>query len=163
MRAAAGKPDRMPEGIRAPGHRPASFSRNLTFHRRRSAKTAHARENCCAVKQLDADGGCLHNPRRISFREPHVMLKLLSSPLSPYGRKVNMTISMKGLKSRIDFKPVDTNIVDNKEINTVNPLAKIPTLVTEDGMALFDSKVICEYLDGLSPSPVMFPADPKER
>lgn len=91
------------------------------------------------------------------------MLKLLSSPLSPYGRKVNMTISMKGLKSRIDFKPIDTNIVDNTEINTVNPLAKIPTLVTEDGMALFDSKVICEYLDSLSPSPVLFPADPTER
>jgi glutathione S-transferase len=91
------------------------------------------------------------------------MLKLLSSPLSPYGRKVKMTIGMKGLKDRIELVPVDTNILDNKEINTKNPLAKIPTLVTEDGMVIFDSKVICEYLDGLSPSPVMFPASGPER
>ena len=91
------------------------------------------------------------------------MMKLLSSPLSPYGRKVAMTIAMKGLKDKIEFKPIDTNIVDNKDINTKNPLAKIPTLITEDGMTLFDSKVICEYLDGLSPSPVLFPASGKDR
>jgi len=86
------------------------------------------------------------------------MMKLLSSPLSPYGRKVAMTIGMKGLKSQIEFQPIDTNIPDNKDINTKNPLAKIPTLITADGMVLFDSKVICEYLDTLAPSPVMFPA-----
>lgn len=91
------------------------------------------------------------------------MMKLLSSPLSPYVRKVNMTIAMKGLKSRIEVVPVDTNILDNKDINTTNPLAKIPTLVTDDGMAIFDSKVICEYLDGLAPSPVLFPASGPER
>lgn len=86
------------------------------------------------------------------------MMKLLSSPLSPYGRKVAMTIAMKNLKDRIEFKPIDTNLPDNKDINTKNPLAKIPTLITEDGTTVFDSKVICEYLDGLSPSPVLFPA-----
>ncbi|MDX2203773.1 MAG: glutathione S-transferase family protein [Hyphomicrobiaceae bacterium] len=91
------------------------------------------------------------------------MMQLLSSPLSPYGRKVNMTVGMKGLVSRIALKPIDTNIVDNKDINTRNPLAKIPTLITEDGMAIFDSKVICEYLDGLAPAPVLFPKDGPER
>jgi glutathione S-transferase len=85
-------------------------------------------------------------------------MKLLYSPLSPYVRKVLMTIGMKGLKSQVEFQAVDTNIVDNKDINTKNPLAKIPTLIAADGQVLFDSKVICEYLDSLAPTPVLFPA-----
>lgn len=45
-----------------------------------------------------------------------------------------------------------------------NPLAKIPTLVLDDGSALFDSRAICEYLDTLhNKGPKLFPADPKER
>ncbi len=90
-------------------------------------------------------------------------MKLLWSPLSPYVRKVNMTIAMKGLKSRIEYVPIDTNIPDNKDINTLNPLAKIPTLITDDGMAIFDSKVICEYLDTQAGAPQLFPASGKER
>lgn len=86
------------------------------------------------------------------------MMKLLSSPLSPYVRKVRMTIAMKGLEDQVTYQPIDTNIADNKDINTKNPLAKIPTLLTDDGLTLFDSKVICEYLDSLRPSPVLFPA-----
>lgn len=44
-----------------------------------------------------------------------------------------------------------------------NPLAKIPTLVLDDGSALFDSRAICEYLDTQHNGPKLFPADPKER
>ena len=39
-----------------------------------------------------------------------------------------------------------------------NPLGKIPCLIIDDGMALYDSRVICEYLDGLHDGPRMFPA-----
>lgn len=86
------------------------------------------------------------------------MMKLLSSPLSPYVRKVTMTMALKGLKSQVDVQPVDSGQPDNKELTNQNPLGKIPTLITADGMVLFDSKVICEYLDTLAPSPALFPA-----
>lgn len=85
------------------------------------------------------------------------MMKLLSSPLSPYVRKVTLTIAMKGLTSQVDVHPVDSGQPDNKELTSKNPLGKIPTLIADD-MVLFDSKVICEYLDSLAPSPALFPA-----
>jgi glutathione S-transferase len=90
------------------------------------------------------------------------MLQLLSNPLSPYGRKVSITAAMKGVKDKIEIVTIDTNPMDNPAINGANPLAKIPALVV-DGAAIFDSSVICEYLDGLSPSPVLFPAVMSER
>jgi glutathione S-transferase len=91
------------------------------------------------------------------------MMKLLSNPLSPYGRKVSIAIGMKGLKDGIEIVNIDTNIVDNPAINRPNPLAKVPTLVIEGGTAIYDSHVICEYLDTLAPSPVLFPKGSTER
>ena len=91
------------------------------------------------------------------------MMKLLSNSLSPYGRKVKITLGLKGLKDRIEIVPVDTNIVDNPVINRPNPLAKIPALVVEGDTAIYDSHVICEYLDSLSPTPVLFPKGGLER
>lgn len=90
------------------------------------------------------------------------MIKLMSSPLSPYGRKVKMTAIMKGVVDRIDLVPADTNKGDDA-LNQKNPLGKIPCLVTGEGDAIFDSHVICEYLDSLAPSPVMFPKSGPER
>lgn len=86
------------------------------------------------------------------------MMKLLSSPLSPYVRKVSLTLAMKGLKSQVDVHPVDSGQPDNKELTSQNPLGKIPTLITDDGLVLFDSKVICEYLDTRGSGPALFPA-----
>jgi glutathione S-transferase len=91
------------------------------------------------------------------------MMKLLSHPFSPYGRKVAVTMAMKGLGDRIEVVTVDTNPLDNPEINRPNPLAKIPALVVDDSTAIFDSHVICEYLDSLAPSPVLFPKGGVER
>ena len=54
------------------------------------------------------------------------MMKPPSSPLSPYGRKVKMTLAMKGLKDKVEIVAVDTNIPANPEITVANPLAKIP-------------------------------------
>jgi glutathione S-transferase len=90
------------------------------------------------------------------------MMKLLSNPLSPYGRKVKIAAAMKGLKDKIELVAIDTNPLDNPEISRVNPLAKIPALV-DGGSTIFDSHVICEYLDGLAPSPVLFPKSGPER
>ncbi len=72
------------------------------------------------------------------------MMKLLSNPFSPYGRKVKMTLAMKGLKDKAEVLSIDTNIPANPEITAVNPLAKIPALVLESGECLYDSAVICE-------------------
>ena len=91
------------------------------------------------------------------------MMKLLSSPLSPYGRKVKMTLAMKGLKDKVEVIAVDTNIPANPEITVANPLAKIPALVLASGECIYDSAVICEYLDSLTPSPVLFPKSGPER
>lgn len=87
-------------------------------------------------------------------------MKLLSSPLSPYGRKVKIVAAMKGLASRIDVVATDTNKGD-PALNRANPLGKIPCLVLPDGQALYDSHVICEYLDAVGTGPELFPAAPQ--
>ena len=91
------------------------------------------------------------------------MMKLLSNPLSPYGRKVKMTLRMKGLGDQVEIVAVDTNPGDNTEINSANPLGKIPALIVDANTATFDSHVICEYLDSLAPAPVLFPKSGPER
>ena len=90
------------------------------------------------------------------------MMKLMSSPLSPYGRKVKIAARMKGLDDQIELLPTDTNKGDDA-LNKLNPLGKIPCLITEEGVAVFDSHVICEYLDTRSASPVLFPKGDADR
>lgn len=89
-------------------------------------------------------------------------MKLMSSPLSPYGRKVKIAAAMKGLTDRIEILVTDTNKGD-EALNKLNPLGKIPCLITDEGEAVFDSHVICEYLDTLSASPVLFSKGGAER
>lgn len=90
-------------------------------------------------------------------------MKLLSSPASPFGRKVKIVAAMKGLESRIDVEKVETVGPDSERLRKENPLGKIPVLILADGTQLFDSHVICEYLDSLAPSPRLFPASGAER
>lgn len=87
---------------------------------------------------------------------------LLSSPLSPYGRKVKMTAMIKNLMGELDVRPADTNKGD-EALNRQNPLGKIPCLIPPGGPAIYDSHVICEYLDSLKPTPVLFPRSGPER
>lgn len=90
-------------------------------------------------------------------------MKLLSSPASPYARKVRLTARIKGLADRIEEIATATNEPENPELRKVNPLSKIPALITDDGLMVYDSAVICEYLDAQAPAPVLFPADPAKR
>ncbi|MGF1650559.1 MAG: glutathione S-transferase family protein [Hyphomicrobiaceae bacterium] len=90
-------------------------------------------------------------------------MRLLSAPASPYGRKVKITLLMKGLKDQVRIETVSTLPVSNPELQADNPLAKIPVLITDGGESLYDSKVICEYLDAQVASPVLFPGDGPER
>jgi len=91
-------------------------------------------------------------------------MKLHSNPASPYGRKVKVAAHEKGLIDRITVHTVSTSAV-GPDLGLVadNPLGKIPCLVLEDGSPLFDSRVICEYLDALSERPRLIPAQPAER
>lgn len=79
------------------------------------------------------------------------------SPASPYARKVRICALARGLDSRIELLACDPN-ASPAALLAENPLSKIPTLITNDGVALFDSPVICEYLDSLGDALPMFPA-----
>ena len=83
-------------------------------------------------------------------------MRLLSAPASPFGRKVKITAHVKGLIDQITIEPTDTRGAHNVALAAANPLSKIPALVLADGTQLYDSKVICEYLDSLASLPVLF-------
>jgi glutathione S-transferase len=86
-------------------------------------------------------------------------MKLYVSSASPFARKALITISELGLGDRVVAQPTTvTPISRNDEVARGNPLVKLPTLVLDDGTSLFDSRVICEYLDHLSGVPRLFPA-----
>jgi glutathione S-transferase len=71
---------------------------------------------------------------------------LRSSPPSPFGRKVKIAAHVAGLYDRIEQVNADTTDPDDN-LRTQNTLGKIPVLVLDDGMAIYDSRVIVEWLD----------------
>ena len=78
-------------------------------------------------------------------------MKLHWSPKSPYVRKVMVCAHELGLVGRLELvRSVAAMLKPNPAIMADNPLSKIPTLVREDGSTLFDSVVICEYLDDMA-------------
>lgn len=81
-------------------------------------------------------------------------MRLLGTNTSPYTRKVRLLVLEKAL-------PV-TYVVDpprepGSQVPVTNPLGRIPTLLLDDGSAVYDSPVICEYLDSLHDSPALLP------
>ena len=75
-------------------------------------------------------------------------MKLFDNPASPFCRKVQVLALEAGLMDQITVMPSVGSPVNSDNMPTDhNPLSKIPTLVLDDGMALFDSSVICRYLD----------------
>ncbi len=75
-------------------------------------------------------------------------MQLLHSPASPFVRKVRVTAIETGLAPQITLVPVQTAAVNTAaEVAQANPLGKIPVLIRDDGPALYDSRVICRYLD----------------
>jgi glutathione S-transferase len=90
-------------------------------------------------------------------------MKLHWSPKSPYVRKVVMCAIELDLMPRIELvRSVAAMLRPNPDIMVDNPLSKIPTLVLDDGTAVFDSVVICEYLNMLGNGP-FFPAGGPEK
>lgn len=86
-------------------------------------------------------------------------MRLHWSPRSPFVRKVMVCAHELGVADRLEIirSPVAIT-APNRDLMRDNPLSKIPTLITDDGMRLFDSLVICEYLDAQAGKPRLFPA-----
>lgn len=83
-------------------------------------------------------------------------MKLHFSPTSPYVRKVRVVAAEKGLAGKIELLS-SSPWVEN-DLPKANPSGRVPTLVTGDGTALFDSRVIAEYLDDIGDGGKLFPS-----
>jgi glutathione S-transferase len=82
------------------------------------------------------------------------MMKLAYSAASPYVRKVNACAIKRGIDKQIERLKIGTT---DPALLQYNPLSKVPTLITDDGVSLYDSPVICEYLDSIGTAPKLFP------
>jgi len=90
-------------------------------------------------------------------------MKLYYRPASPFARKVRVMAHEVGLFDQIDMSLLASFEEMAEVVGEHNPLGKIPTLILDDGTVLYDSPVICEYLDGLHDGEKLFPADGSAR
>jgi glutathione S-transferase len=89
-----------------------------------------------------------------------LVLKLIATLTSPYARKVRIALAEK----KIEYVLVeDSPWVPGNAVSDLNPLGKIPVLVLDDGTRLFDSRVIVEYLDAMSPVSRLIPEPSRQR
>ena len=88
-------------------------------------------------------------------------MKLRHSPTSPYVRKVMLLLHETGLAERVTLVPASGTPIDpDAGVVAANPIGKIPALERPDGPTLFDSRVICRYLDTLHEGRPLYPAAP---
>ena len=87
-------------------------------------------------------------------------MKLVASYTSPYARKVRIVMAEK----RIECEFVEDNVwAPNTQSTLYNPLTKIPVLLLDDGISLYDSRVIAEFLDGVTPVSRLIPEGGRDR
>ena len=87
-------------------------------------------------------------------------MKLIGSHTSPFARKVRIVLAEK----KIDYEfVIDSPWTEDSKVPDINPLGKIPVLVLDDNTPLFDSRVIVEYIDNVTPNNKLFPAPNRER
>jgi len=82
-------------------------------------------------------------------------MKITASAASPYVRKVMACAIARGIDQQLEKWTIATT---DPVLSNSNPLGKVPTLITDEGVALFDSPVICEFLDSVGSAPALFPA-----
>lgn len=82
-------------------------------------------------------------------------MKITVSGASPYVRKVIACAIARGIDGQFEKWSISTT---DPVLSDSNPLGKIPTLITDDGVAMFDSPVICEYIDSVGTTAPLFPA-----
>jgi glutathione S-transferase len=91
-------------------------------------------------------------------------MKLLYQTHSPYARKVLVAAHEMGLAAKLDVIHHETSpLLRNDDVFALNPLGKVPVLICADGLVLFDSDVICEYLDDLHDQRKLIPVDRSAR
>lgn len=91
-------------------------------------------------------------------------MKLFYQTHSPYARKVLVMAHEVGLADRLHVVHYETSPTNrNEKVFAVNPLGKVPVLVRDDGSTLFDSTIICEYLDSLHERKKVIPNDIAKR
>ena len=87
-------------------------------------------------------------------------MKLIGTHTSPFVRKVRIVLAEK----KIDYEfAIDSPWLGDSQVHNINPLGKIPVLLLEDETPLFDSRVIVEYIDSVTPNAKLFPAPNRER
>jgi glutathione S-transferase len=90
-------------------------------------------------------------------------MKLYHSAASPFVRKCLVVAHELGLRDRIELVSASAHpVTRNRDLIAVNPLGQVPTLVTDEGAVLYDSRVICDYLNALGDGDIV-PGDPDER
>lgn len=87
-------------------------------------------------------------------------MKLIGSHTSPFVRKVRIVLAEK--KIEYEFV-IDSPWLADSKVPDINPLGKIPVLMLDDETPLFDSRVIVEYIDNVTPNNKLFPAPNRER
>ncbi len=88
------------------------------------------------------------------------MLKLIATTTSPYVRKVRIALAEKKFDYELELRSPWT---DDNPVHAWNPLGKVPVLVLDDGTHLYDSRVIVEYLDTVSPVSRLIPEPARQR
>lgn len=88
------------------------------------------------------------------------MLVLRTSTASPFGRKISMALIVLGMMDQVEMVMANTGDA-NDNLRQQNPLGKIPTLLLDDGEAVFDSRVIIDYLDALDGRHILIPEGPQ--
>jgi len=87
-------------------------------------------------------------------------MKLIGSLTSPYVRKVRVVLAEK----KIEYEFIlDSPWLEGNQVSKYNPLGKVPVMVLDDESALYDSRVIVEYLDKMAPNNRLIPASGRER
>ncbi|MBV8467901.1 MAG: glutathione S-transferase [Burkholderiales bacterium] len=86
-------------------------------------------------------------------------MKLIASLTSPYARKVRIVLQEKRIECAL---VIDVPWDADTEVPSFNPLGKVPVLVLDDGSTLFDSRVIVEYLDHISPVSQLIPKEHRQ-
>jgi glutathione S-transferase len=91
-------------------------------------------------------------------------MRLLYQTHSPYARKVLVAAHEMALQHRLCVVHHETSPTRrNEEVLALNPLGKVPVLICDNGAVLFDSNVICEYLDAMHPNARLIPGEPDAR
>lgn len=87
-------------------------------------------------------------------------MKLIGTHTSPFVRKVRIVLAEK----KIDYEfAIDSPWLGDSQVQSINPLGKIPVLLLDDETPLFDSRVIVEHIDNVTPNNKLFPAPNRER